>query len=240
MAQYGLHEELARLTALGDRWAWWQLCDEYKIFLRNLAFKFSIRTKSMTIDDLVQESRIVLLKLTHSYKFDGRTKFKTWLINYCGIHLQRAIDNQDRIVHIPTPKSVEHRNTLRSGGTSYLPSSVDFDDMREDDIPALHEGSGGDSAYRSALAAQALRLAERLDQKEKIVLKLYLVDEYTFEEISKEIGRTRQGAINVYLRAIRKLRTWMQSDSTESPMFRPAPVNWTKATTAKKADHDQT
>lgn len=219
----GLHEELARLAGLGDRWAWWELCREYHHFLRGLAGKFATRTKSMTFDDLYQESRIVLLELAGRYQPDRGVRFSTFLIGYGAYRLQRAIDGQDRIIYTPADHTLEHRNTVRSGGDSYLPTAVDIDDLGEDFVSSWLDGDATDSVHKSALATEVLRHAERLTDKEKTVLAMYLADEATFEEIGQQLGCTRQGAINIYQRAIKRIREWLQVDTDASPIMPVAP-----------------
>lgn len=215
--QPGLHEELARLTALGDRWAWWELCNQYHNFLRGLAGKFSTRTKSMTFDDLFQESKLVLLQLARSYQPDNGTKFSTWLIGYGGNALQRVIDGQDRIVYTPTTKTLEHRNTVRSGGDSFLPTTVDAEAVPEDVLSGGMGDPEGSTSYRQTLLAEVMQYIDCLEPREQIIIKRHLFDEDSMKEIGRDLGTSHQTCINVYIRAIKKLRGWMNVKLDEAP-----------------------
>lgn len=214
---HGLHEELALLAGRGDIWAWLELCREYNTYIRGLAYRFSSRTKSMNFDDLIQESKLVLLQLAKNYKPDCGAKFTSWLVSYGANALQRSIDLQDRLVYLPPNKSVQHRNTVRGGGDSFLPTAIDAESVPEDVLSGGMGESEDDSSYRQTLLNETLLYMERLEPREQIIIKRHLFDEDSMSQIGADLGISHQGCINVYIRAIKKLRGWMNVQSDEAP-----------------------
>lgn len=228
-----LQATLAGMASAGDSWAWFELNRQYKRFISKIANEFSRRCKSLDRDDIRQEASICLLHLCTLYKPDSGAKFSSYCISWLPLLLQRRVDSIDRVVPLPIKKSVEHRRVLREGGDSIGTSMVDSDQVMgigdpdgetrvlgAVDMDILRES---DVAYKSALNSELMRNVSRLEPRMQKVLTMHLIDETDFGTIGREIGLSKQGAINLYDRAIEQLRMRMgvRADLPMLPRTKP-------------------
>lgn len=218
------NEELAVAAAAGDAQAWVALCEQFDPYITGLALKFTRMASSMAVEDLRQESAILLLDLCKTWKPGCGTKFGSYLMTWLPNHLQKRVDSTDRMVRAPRHAAVKHRNELRSGQN---PSGhyVLINHTQIESVVGLGMEDIGDDERAQAvvdpawmtdndplLQAQISELFgyfSALDERTRHVFALYLAWGLSFLEIGEIVGLSHQGAANVFDKGIDLLRQRM-------------------------------
>src|SRR5579883_509523 len=74
-----------------------------------------------------------------------------------------------------------------------------------------------DPSERGAVLAMVAEALRRLDDRERLVLSLYYVEDLTLPEIAKVLGIHKTVAVRLHGRAILKLRTFLEVDAAAAP-----------------------
>lgn len=210
---------LAEMAGAGDRWAQEELLRVYEPLINSTSFRLLNGAVSQTLEDIKQLASMSILSLAASFESGRGAVFTTYAFNYLARKVRRLLDESDALVRIPTVHKASDRKQFRETGTSkfnlFQTASIDSATSQEGD-----EIWGSDDllAYLSPESVNADRVVERLDEAKAVsalnklrpldrqVVAMRLFKNMAFNEIGPIVGRTHQGALNVYLRGMSQLR----------------------------------
>lgn len=215
-----LQDVLAEMAGAGDRWSQAEILRIYSRMIESTAFNLHPGCVSQTLDDLKQVASMCLIRLTQFYRVEGGSSFTTYATSYLAKGVRREVDYIDRPVSPSTNKLSEDRTRIKAGGeaefilhnttsiNSYAYNDGSGEEMTADDFLAILSDVGqvGDNAERSLDAKKAVDALVKLSPMEQTVITMRLAHDEDFRSIGEAIGRSHQGAINLFESGIKKLR----------------------------------
>lgn len=202
---YSLNDnELLYMMRTGDSEAHRLLLEKYENYIKMMLEKYVDMPDLVSMDDLGQECRILLLELSETYRSDQGCRFLTYLVN----GIQYRINNMNR---------VEHRKAKRFQSISLdMFVSEDSDSTLLDILDSKHAFYQPEYEWRYAESVKKLdQLLRSLSEKEKVVWRL-MNEKLSYEEAARIMGVTRKQFDNMRLRLKKKIVFCvMKSDHTE-------------------------
>jgi RNA polymerase sigma factor for flagellar operon FliA len=110
----------------------------------------------------------------------------------------------------------EHASLLEAAGCSVVSIEAATDDDAAPLADLLGATASEDPAERGALLAMVGEALRRLDQRERLVLSLYYLEDLTLQEIASVLGIHKSVVVRLHSRAIVKLRAFMGVGETDS------------------------
>jgi RNA polymerase sigma factor (sigma-70 family) len=170
-------------------------------------------------EDLVNEGNFGLMRAAETYDPE-KAKFSTYAAGWIRHYVGRAIQNQLRTVRVPTHKQAR-------GGFKYHPrfnvplmvssgrGSTASEKKTEDEVcivdlmqdrfePASSAADGAEQQEMSAILRAGM--LERLDHRERKILKRMFWEEATLQDVGDELGLSRERVRQIKNSALEKLR----------------------------------
>jgi RNA polymerase sigma factor (sigma-70 family) len=176
-----------------------ELIKKYDRYIIVLSNKFNI---SDLKEDLIQEARIAIFNSYSNYD-ETKGTLHSYLVTSIRNAMITYVNTYGSTIRRPKQLVKEHIN-INFISTS-TPLGNDTDTTVGDTIPIIEEDTSiddQDSAQRAAVMNYLYKLKESHQQ----IIKMHLIEEMTFEDISKELNTSRQNIQQKYQVAIAKLR----------------------------------
>lgn len=112
--------------------------------------------------------------------------------------------------------AAEHASLLEAAGCSVISLEAATDDAEAPLAGLLSAIATEDPSERGALLAMVGEALRRLDQRERLVLSLYYVEDLTLQEIASVLGVHKTVVVRLHGRAIVKLRAFIGVEEAAS------------------------
>ena len=204
-----------------------------QLITHNLRLALSIANKyrksNLTMEDIIQESNIGLIKAVDRFDWRRGFKYSTYATFWIRQSIGRALDQKASLIRLPSDRSASLRAALRhSGGDSAglddenawlqrisTPTSLDKNigddgdstlvDLIGDDAP-----SPEDHALENDRKEMLRGLLDRLDPRAQVAVarRFGLIDgeSHSYREVGEELGVTAEAARRLVKRAVDELR----------------------------------
>jgi RNA polymerase sigma factor (sigma-70 family) len=176
-----------------------ELIKKYDRYIIVLATKFNINDLK---EDLIQEGKIAIFNSYYNYNEDKGT-LHSYLVTSIRNAMITYINTYGSTIRRPKQLVKEHIN-INFISTS-TPLGNDTDTTVGDTIPIIEEDTSIDD-QETAQRAAVMHYLDKLKESHQQIIKMHIIEEMTFEDISKELGVSRQAISQKYKIAINKLK----------------------------------
>jgi RNA polymerase sigma factor (sigma-70 family) len=168
------------------------LCNKYNITQDNELFK-----------DLYQEARIALYKSYIKYDINSTYTFHNYAVTTILNALYYYVNTFNSTIKKPVKlyRNKESINIISGDSLIDMDSNSTIFDL----IPIIEEDTSIDD-QDTAQRAAVMHYLDKLKESYQQIIKMHLIEEMTFEDISKELGVSRQAISQKYKIAINKLK----------------------------------
>ena len=175
----------------------------YHRYIIILCNKYNIDKNKELFNDLKQESHIALYKAYINYDINSTYTFHNYAVICILNSLKTYINKNHSIIRRPKQLVKEHIN-INFISTS-TPLGNDTDTTVGDTIPIIEEDTSIDD-QDTAQRAAVMHYLDKLKESHQQIIKMHIIEEMTFEDISKELNTSRQNIQQKYQVAIAKLK----------------------------------
>lgn len=200
------NEELAVLIQQGQREYIPTLYDQVKKLLTSIAKRYFNKFYGpcarcgITLDDLIQETYLVMMEAIRYFKPDSGNKFLSYLSYPMWNHFQKL-----------TGCKAGKRDPLNNADSLDMPlSNEDESFTLGDTIPDENSGTGFDEVdtglYQTALHSAMEKSMEQLVPEQQTTIRCRYYENKTLEQTSEVIGCTRERIRQYQAKALRTLR----------------------------------
>ena len=148
------------------------------------------------IEDLIQESKLGALKAIRNYDPSKNVKLITHIHNYINFYLSHYVRRDNGLIKVPRPKKDEK---------IILPEFIDNEIFQNNYInEKCPENYSIENITENEMMFE--NFLSILSDKEKEILRLAIVERYTYAEIAKKYNVSRQYANTTAKKALKKIK----------------------------------
>ena len=186
-----------------------ELIKKYDRYIIVLANKFNINDLK---EDLIQEGKISIFNSYSNYD-ETKGTLHSYLVTSMRNAMITYVNTYGSTIRRPKQLVKEHIN-INFISTS-TPLGNDTDTTVGDTIPIIEEDTSIDD-QDTAQRAAVMHYLDKLKESHQQIIKMHIIEEMTFEDISKELNTSRQNIQQKYQVAIAKLKKFYLNNNNNN------------------------